>query len=299
MSFQSAEIGAKLPLQWRSSGDLSDILPSRAPYIHLSDLGFDYLEFGVGGMESGDDRELLREETLRCRAAGLGLSLHPYLSGPAKIARFERGPECRQALDRLLGAAADAAENLDGQVTMVFHPAEETYDPAVRSAQEMRKELLRISRRFASALQRRLKGIRARVSAALEHQVPPTPEEYLIRTGDTAEELLRVVAETDLPLCWDTGHYLLAVERHDQPVSPPPEFRGRVAHLHLHDVVEGRDHRPLTEGSRQIRLWIERLLDNGFSGRMTLEYEPDAVAEYGGLDRVARRSLRLLRHWGV
>jgi sugar phosphate isomerase/epimerase len=215
------QIGCKLPLGWQSADDWPD-LARRANFLsHLGEMGFDYVEFGVGSLESADERHRLQEQAGACGEAGLGMALHPYMGGRAKIAGFERGPQCRRALGRLLEAAAEATEQVPGTVTLVFHPAEDDYDPAARPLPEVRSELLRTSRLFARELENRISALDRGVLAALEHQVPPAPGENLVRTGDTAEELLQVVEGTDLPLCWDTGHYLLSMDRHGQPARPP------------------------------------------------------------------------------
>lgn len=299
MSTHKVQIGCKLPLGWQSAVDWPDLARRADLLPHLAEMGFDYVEFGVGSLHSADERGLLQEQVEACGGAALGMALHPYLGGQAKIARFERGPECRRSLNRLLEAADRAAEEVPGTVTLVFHPAEDDYDPATQCAPEVRSELLRLSRLFARELEDRITPLGRGVVAALEHQVPPAPEENLLRTGDTAQELLRVVEGTDLPICWDTGHYLLSMDRHGQPARPPKEFLRRVTHVHLHDVIEGRDHRAISEDSHHVRRWIDDLLRRGFDGRLTLEYEPDAVWEGGGVDRVAAESLRLLRQWGV
>lgn len=297
MTAQKTQIGVKVPLDWASSKEWLALDCAATPQAVFSEMGFDYLEFGVGNLDSDEERERLKRQADHCARAELGVAFHPYLGGPSRVARFNNGPECRRSVDRLLRNAQLAAEKAQTRVPLVFHPAEESYDPEQRTPATLRRELLQTSRHFAAYLDEQTQKLGPSISVALEHQVPPHPDENLIRTGDTAKELLAVVRGTDLPLCWDTGHYLLAMERHGQSPAPPREFLTRVAHVHLHDVVDDRDHRPVSEDSAQLRRWMEELHQTGFTGRITLEYEPDGVVDGGGPGKVAKESLRLVRKW--
>lgn len=291
------DIGLPLPLEWQPV--IQDIKPAngKMSLIHFRNLGFDYVEFSVGPLASSREAELLEEGIQACRAAGLGMAVHPYLGGVHRIARFTRGSECRAAVDRLVKAAETAAQSLLQPVTMIFHAAEEDFDPGATAEENLRTEMLSISRDFANYLENAVHKSDCPLRIALEHQVPPAPEENIVRTGDTAAELLQVVKGTDLSLCWDTGHYRLSMERHGQPAQPPEEFVSRITHVHLHDVIDGEDHRPINADSHQLHGWVRRLRADGFLGTITLEYDPRAVAAQGGIRRVAARSLTLLQSW--
>ena len=132
-----------------------------------------------------------------------------------------------------------------------------------------------------------------------EHRTsgPAEPERDLVRIGDTYGELLEAVRGSGFPICWDTGHYLLAVERKGQAADPPEEFVRRVRHVHLHEVVEGRDHQPVRADSERLAGYLRRLWADGPDKSITLEYEPQGVEQGGGFRAVIERSLTILNRW--
>jgi sugar phosphate isomerase/epimerase len=118
-----------------------------------------------------------------------------------------------------------------------------------------------------------------------------------MRIGDTCDELLAALSGCDLGICWDTGHYMLSVERYGLREQPSDEFLGRVRAVHLHDVVDGKDHRPISPRSGRVRRFLEMLRGQGFGGTVTLEYDLDAFAAGGGVERVLTASLETLAVW--
>ncbi|MFW6189715.1 MAG: sugar phosphate isomerase/epimerase family protein [Planctomycetota bacterium] len=293
-------LGLSLPLGWRrqrAQGSLPGM--EGDPYEFLAGLGFGYVEFGVGPFAEPSERELLNAEAPRCRQAGLRVALHPYLGGDHNCAHYGESAAAAEALESILAAASDAAERTGEAVTVNLHPAEAQYDPAQMEPAAFRRRLLERSRAFFREIECRLEHSHPQVRVVVEHQVPPGPDENIIRIGDTFPELLRVVERASLPLCWDTGHYLLAVERHGQAAEPPLEFIERVAHVHLHDVVEGRDHRPVTPDSKWPRRYLRMLRRCGFRGGVTLEYAAEAIRQGGGPEPVLRRSVGVLQVWAA
>ncbi len=290
-------VGFKLQLGWREQVRRGELpAPGGELYGLLRGSGLAYVEFGVGSCRRPAEQALLRREAAGCRQWNLGATIHPYLGGQENPAHFGESAEPEAALESVLRAAALAAQTVDGPCGLVLHPAEASYQQGARPA-PLRARLLERSQRFAAALARAAGERFPRVEPALEHQVPPAPDERIIRIGDTFRELLQAVAGTGLGLCWDTGHYLLSVERHGQAGRPPAQFVGRVRMVHLHDVVEGRDHRIVSRGSKDVREHLLTLREAGFRGRVTLEYSAEAIAEAGGFEPVIEQSLDALRGW--
>lgn len=290
-------IGVKLPASGATDREWEDLLsPFDDPLRYLAEAGVDYLEHACGSLADAEERRLLAGAASDCGARGLGMAMHPYLGGEFNPARFGRSPRCREAVERILSSAADAASVTGRQTVVVLHPAEADRDPR-RDRDRQRQRLLAVSRRFARELEAKARPLGPQVVVAMEHQVPPNPGEELLRIGDTFEELLQAVGDTDLPLCWDTGHYLLAVERHGQDPYPPDEFLDRVEHVHLHAVIDGQDHRPVTSHSDVLERYLRSLWQRGFGGGVTLEYAADGVAREGGLTQALEGTLRVLRRW--
>ncbi|MFO8009025.1 MAG: TIM barrel protein [Candidatus Brocadiia bacterium] len=296
------QLGMKVPLDWRERrrrGQFPRV--EGGPYALLARLGFGYVEFPVGVELSGEQPAAapLEREARACREHGLGVALHP---GPGALDNalaswFGPTADCQPAVEPVVDVCAAAARVTGGVVPVVLHPAQLGCRPAAVDEEALREELVRRSGLFFAALERTVREVEPRLRPVAEHQVPPTPEEGIIRIGDTCDELLSVVAGCGIGLCWDTGHYILAVERYGQAAVPPAKFLRRTAHVHLHDVVEGRDHRVISPGSERLREFMRLLRERGFDGWVTLEYTENAIAEAGGPQAALGRTLDALRRW--
>lgn len=208
-------LGFKLPLDWRGrapgDGDLYGLLAS---------CGYRFVEFGAGDCTGRGEADLLMSEARRCAAEGLGVAFHPYPGGPCNPAQYGRRPEAEESLRAILELAAAASGITDGPVTVNLHPAALQYDPSGSDRAALRADLLERSRLYFAEIERRLADGGAGVRVVAEHQLPTGVDEPTIRVGDTCAELLQVVAGTGVPLCWDTGHYIIGVARYGQPDPP-------------------------------------------------------------------------------
>lgn len=102
------------------------------------------------------------------------------------------------------------------------------------------------------------------------------------------DQVRRLLATTDVPLCLDTGHLMVAGV---DPVTVARAARGRVAHVHLKDVDAAlaervrscelgyRDavrqglYRPLGEGDVDLETLLDLLRDHGYAGWYVLEQD--------------------------
>lgn len=294
-----SSLGFKLPLGWREQ-QAEGRLPGFEGdvYSYLRECGFDYVEFGFG-LTLGDNgavEALLAEEAAACAGEGLAVAIHP---GPgeeenASAAWFGPSVDEQPGVEPVLRAAGMAAEASRDEVVTVLHPAQRAYDPERDDVQKLRDDVVRRSRLFFAALEKAVDAKEHAVRPVAEHQLPPDPGEPLIRVGDTWRELLEVLADCDLGACWDTGHYMLAIERYGQEPEPPQDFLRRVTHVHLHDVIEGRDHRPVGSDSARPRRYLDLLSGCGFAGGITLEYAADGVMASGGPEAVLREAPEVL-----
>jgi len=232
-------LGFKLPLGWRGDPRWD------GTYDSLKSSRFDYVEFGVGTCAKAE-RELIGREATRCRAHGLGVSLHPYLGGQANAAHFGQAAEADAVLDNVATASAEVADITGRPVWLVLHPPTCDHPPGLEDVAALRSRLVKRSRVYFAEVLRRTSERGLPVNPVAEHQLPTAPGEPLIRIGDSCAELLDATAGVPVGLCWDTGHYVLGVERRGQAEPPPDEFVRRIEYVHLHDVIEGQDHRPVT-----------------------------------------------------
>ena len=123
----------------------------------------------------------------------------------------------------------------------------------------------------------------------------------------------RILAESDVPLCLDTGHLLVGGA---DPVEVARTANGRVTHVHLKDVNAGlaarvragelgyRDavarglYRPLGDGDLDVASVVGRLRAAGYAGWYVLEQDvvlEEVPAEGEGPAREAARSVSYLR----
>ena len=289
-------LGFKLPLDWREQQRRGAIPPPDIDvYSLLHKLGFDYVEFGVGPCQHGEELSRLHREVEACCKQGLGVALHPYLSGSDNSTFFGITPESEAAVRSVIKAASSTAASSGRKVSLVLHPAECFYEMSDRDV--FHSEMLQRSKLFFAEIKRQADESRGEVEPFAEHQVPPTTGERIIRIGDTYMELLDVITGIGLRICWDTGHYILSVERHGQDEEPSTEFLDRVGCVHLHDVVDVQDHRLITPNSDRPRRYLTMLLHNGFTGGVTLEYSLESIRSVGGVEETLRSSVEVLSDW--
>lgn len=94
-----------------------------------------------------------------------------------------------------------------------------------------------------------------------------------------------VVTPLDLGVCLDIGHLLLD---NKDPVEYLRLYRGQLEHIHLHDVVEGKDHLPL--GNEQGRLDLDAVVRTLFE----LDYRGVIVHELFQVEHI-KQSLAAFR----
>nr|WP_312864831.1 TIM barrel protein [Saccharothrix tamanrassetensis] len=123
-------------------------------------------------------------------------------------------------------------------------------------------------------------------------------------------EVERFLADSDLPLCLDTGHLLIGGT---DPVELARRFPERIGHVHLKDVradiaatvrngdigytaaVRQRMYVPLGDGDVDVRALVEILRDNGYTGWFVLEQDT-ALGDGLPVDTPVRDTARSLAH---
>jgi len=295
-------LGLTLPVEWRRLLPLEKLLPSgKGMYDFLGETAPAYVEFGFGlALDTNDEvLDLLRRESIECRRDGLGVAIHP---GPGQVdndtaAWFGDTPRSQPGVRPVVEAGRCVAESTGAGVSVVVHPAQFVYDCDPGEAADIRRRLVGRSRLFFTEFGRQTSCTQPAVRPLAEYQLPPDAGEPLIRVGDTCRELMEVATGANVGICWDVGHYILSLERYGGPEPPPPEFLSLVSHVHLHDVVGGCDHRPVTRSSKRLEALMRALLDAGFTGDVTLEYALDGVLEFGGVQPVLAETHAALSAW--
>lgn len=292
----AVHLGFKLPLGWRAYAE-GGHLPQPASDLHasLSDAGFVFFEVSTSTLRAEAERDMLRGEAASCAAAGLRIALHPYTKGAENPAAFGLSGEAQAAMVAMLRGAGEAGGAMQQSVPMVLHPAEAKHEPPEGLFGDYRRRLLGRSRAYFTVLAEFCATEFGAVRPAVEFQMPTDEGSPVIRIGDTSDELLE--ASAGLPLCLDVGHYLLSVDRYGLPPVPPDALLRRVEAVHLHDVVDGRDHRILTARSGRARACIEALLGVGYGGNVTLEYSMAAIRDAGNFESVIAQSNEALATW--
>ncbi len=295
-------LGLKLPLEWRDAvaRGLLPAVPSD-PYGLLARLGFSHVEFGTA-LALGHEEPamaLVRAEAAECRACGLAVALHLGPTGREELAAawFTHPGLPEAAAGAVVRVAAAAAEAAGGPVAVVMHPAQLALSHEAPSDESARARLTAASGAFFALAAGHADRSGAGVRVVAEHQLPPDPGEPLVRVGDRLGELVELADAGGVGICWDTGHWLLAAARYGGAPTPGAHYLERVAHVHLHDVVDGRDHRPVARESGMLREFVGLLVERRFSGGVTLEYAPDVFAGGTEARAVLQRSLEALAGW--
>ena len=208
--------------------------------------------------------------------AGLRIYIHPYtegLSEPAACEGASGGPPLA-SFRRLADYAASLADRSGDPVTLTYHaagarPAHAHDDPRLRRHEYLERSIrfFRLAFDYVSSIGDH------RVRLTSETQLPTRAERANIRIGDRPEEVIATLGHVPLGICWDTGHYLLSTERLGAPKHPPAALVDRVRHMHVHDVVDGKDHRPLRKDSCWVAYYVGLAAATGHLESVTLEYD--------------------------
>ena len=291
-------VGLKMPLGWRESPEWDSLSKPHDDLLQqVADWGLSHVEFSTGGCRERSERERARTEAEACAERGLATYLHPYMGNGEDPCCYDFDARCGESMHRVIDTAADVARRCGMECVVVFHPGSSELPPGADDRAEYRRKMVERAGRYLKALEDRLKREDGRVRAVVEHQVPPGRDEPLMRVGDTFEELLQVVRPTKLGICWDTGHYMRSMDVYGQPGEPPDEMFERTGYVHLHDVVDGADHRPVTAGSSGPRSFMQGLWQRGYRSPVTLEYHEKPMLERGGLEKSVRTALDALSKW--
>ncbi|MGH3759798.1 TIM barrel protein [Actinophytocola sp.] len=250
----------------------------------MADLGITATELGPPGYlptEPASLRALLDEHALGLVGGFLAVALHD------ETARKSTVDEAARSAELLAAAGADvlvlaAATGLDG------------YDDRPALSPAAWRTLVEIAGLI------RDRAARAGLRTALHPHVGTHVE--------TTAEVDRFLADSDLPLCVDTGHLLIGGTDPVELVRAAPH---RVGHVHLKDVRADlaeavRDGRisyteavargvyvPLGEGDVDLPELLKLLRDNDYDGWYVLEQDtalPEHGADETGADELPRRA---------
>src|SRR5690606_3515257 len=201
----------------------------------------------------------------------------------------------------------DALPILAGAGATVMVVAAETG----RHGYEATAELSREEWRFLGHALELMRGV------AAEHGVALAVHPHFGTVIEDAEQVDRLLSETDAGLCLDTGYLALGGA---DPVDVVRRAAGRVSHVHLkdvdarlaarvrrreigyHDAVERGLYRPLGAGAVAVAALIELLEAGGYSGWYVLEQDTvlrSEPPEGGGPILDAGRSLRRIMEVAV
>jgi|GEM_PF-3053491 len=265
----------------------------------------------VTGEPEADRREVERllAWAPRWHDAGLFVYVHPYTQGSANPARCDRpdGGAPHAAFKRVADAAAELAARTGDGLVLTYHAAEYTREPSdsAHSEPELRAALLGRSARFFDLGFRYCEQLGSNIQLVSETQLPPKQGSPRMRIGDRPGEVLETLAGRATGVCWDTGHYMLSVERLGASADPEPRFIRAVTHMHIHDVVDSVDHRPLTPASARVAQYVHLAVSAGSVGSITLEYDyrlDDTAPGATERDRVLahlEKAVELVRLWAA
>jgi inosose dehydratase len=264
-------------------------LPARRVLAEMRSLGLHATEAGAEGYLPADDAELealLAEFELRLVGGFVPVVLHDSGSRAATLARVDR--------------AAARFGRCGGSVLVSAVVLDEAWSPRVPLAEEDWRRIF--------------DGFRRLDEICGAHEVAHVVHPHVGTLIETREDVVKVVEDSDVRLCLDTGH--LAIGGFDSEALAC-EAPGRVAHVHLKDVREdiaaelraGRTSlrdatqrglfAPLGDGDAPVGAVVRALAGAGYDGWYVLEQDavvgPGAAGGADAPTRDARRSIGYLR----
>jgi len=278
------KIGAKQDCDWREDPKWKGLLTERKdPIGELKAAGVSYVEFNLWHPRQKQrwsaEEEVARvlKEAELLSQEGLPIAVvHPYahmdFRGPSNFIGTPDDPVVvylRMAIE----LAARLAELQQTTVGLVYHPAEHylTEEDKAADPGKLRRMMFQRSCGFFQYAQEYIQKLAAPIRLLCETQLPTKPD--VLRIGDLPEELMAVADQSGAAICWDTGHYRLSSEKLGFPLYPAEEFLRRVDHMHIHDVHNGKDHRPAKPDSEYLRECVLLLRSANFQSTITMEYD--------------------------
>ncbi len=294
MSFNGVP-GIKLEADFSRHPDWQKVFAGvNDPLQAIADLGLKTVEFSL---KPGFREEEMQVLLGGCLEHGLEMNLHPYTAGAHNPACFEDkvGNVARET-GRCFLEIAHSAGRIQGRRTrLIFHGASTADLHELPRLGEEKSFFLKRTNHFFKWLEAYAKEKGLNVLIVSELQLAPSPEEHFFRIGDSYREVLETIGGTDLGLCWDTGHAYFGHLRKGLSLIPPEDFVRKVKHVHLHDVQAGEDHQPLSAGTIPLRKYLMLLRQFNFSGDITLEFSPRAIASCGSFEEVIEDSLKRMK----
>ena len=253
--------------------------------------GLRAVELGPRGFLPDDPAEVartLRRHDLRLAAGFVPAVLHR--------------PECRaEALEAVAGAAATLAR-AGAEVLVLAAELGNGAGGYDRSAELADAEWTAL-----------LEGLERAREVAARHRIPLALHPHYGTAIERRADVERVLAESDVPLCLDTGHLLVGGA---DPLAIARTANGRVTHVHFKDVdaalaervrrgglgyreaVARGLYRPLGEGDVDVAGVVRLLQAAGYTGWYVLEQDvvlETEPAEGEGPAQAARRSVNFLQ----
>jgi len=290
------QIGMKLESDYPRTEIYRQLFEGLAdPLATIRELGMQFIELPLG---TGWDIAYFRKLIQANLAHGLRTNLHPYTRAEENPVCFrdEPGNACRENLLRALTLCDETARAQKATCVFVLHAAENYTTQEFVPEKAARAYYVERSRECFAWLEKTVRERGHDVTVVSEFQLPAKESEPgRWRIGQTFPELQATVEGTSLGLCWDTGHAFFSVERCGEPFLPPKQWRGRIRHVHLHDVADGKDHRPPLYDSVPVEDGLRAVREAGFDGDINLELNPRLTAEAGAFRDVMSRSIQRVR----
>ncbi len=254
-------IGFAMHPLWLTGGDLESFIGP------LRENGLRSLEFEIDSNLSGWEQfEPLMED---CSKIGMEICFHAPYRSPFSLRGF-RGNRRSEIIDvnKPLWLLADSwAKRNHFRTEIVLHGASSKQANIAELREDTRAFIIYALEAFPN------------LTIALENLDIAKPG--VTKFGERREDVLALVTEIDHPrlgICWDTGHDI----RQGVSEDPPKEWLDRVVHVHVHDIDDsGEDHFPLVFGKVPNERWIQRLMEAGMDGTITLELKGGHLAGWG------------------
>lgn len=284
-------IGMKLDSTYLSDPNYRRIFcRDGSPLEQLKKCGLEFVEFPI----QSDFKESFFENLVDgCRRNGLGVTLHPYLNGIFNSAAFEEDPEnpCLVLVSRCLRFAHKVAKEQGHPLPVVFHGASNARLSGLPWAKESREFYFEKSRRFFVWMMEYVEREKLLVAPMAELQLAPRADQPFIRIGDNYPELLDMIRGIPISICWDMGHAMMNHLRAGRPIDPPQEFVDKVRHVHLHDILNAKDHQPLIYGGTPYQRYLGMIKAAGFDGYINLEMSSEGLLKAGPFEDVMTQSV--------
>lgn len=104
--------------------------------------------------------------------------------------------------------------------------------------------------------------------------MPANKNIWKVAYPSTENEFDDLLSKIDSKITFDVGHWF---KQEYDIYKLVKKYSNRIINIHIHDIIDGKDHQPLGTGSLDVEKFISTLKDIGYQGYLSIELISDDI----------------------